>query len=318
MKNIYLAVLAILLSAMLLVPLISTSSQKEQGQDALPDNTDKNKVLMKITETGEIKKLDINDYIFGVVAAEMSADYSAEALKSQAVCAYTFYLYRLNQNKNNDFHVTDSHLTDQAYKNDEQLKEKWGENYTVNCEKIKEAVNSVKGLAITYNGKPIFAAYHAISSGKTRAAADVWGGEYPYLCAVDSIGDLLCPEYLSTATVSAEDFKKALAEKVTFSGEPESWLGEITPDSTSAVKNIKICGTTLEGSAVRDIFKLRSATFDVTYNKEKGFIFTVRGYGHGVGLSQYGANYMALQGSTYIEILSWYYKDCKLEKIQTN
>ena len=109
--------------------------------------------------------------------------------------------------------------------------------------------------------------------------------------------------------------ENAPSEKETVpSGTPAADI-TTTPDATSAVKQIKICGTTLEGSAVRDAFKLRSQTFDLSYNKEKGFTFTVRGYGHGVGMSQYGANYMALQGSTYIEILSWYYKDCKLERL---
>lgn len=315
MKNLYLAILAVLLASMLLVPLVATSLPKENTLEMPPEGTAEKKVLLKISETGEIRELNVDDYIFGVVAAEMSAEYSLEAIKSQAVCAYTFYLYRVSKNQNKDFYITDSHLTDQAYLDNEKLKEKWGEKYEENKGKISEAIKSVKGMAITYEGKPIFAAYHAISSGKTRAAADAWGGEYPYLCAVDSIGDLLCPEYLSTVTVSAEDFKKALNEKVKFSGESESWVGEITPDATSAVKQIKICGTTLEGSAVRDAFKLRSQTFDLSYSKEKGFTFTVRGYGHGVGMSQYGANYMALQGSTYMEILSWYYKDCKLERL---
>ena len=314
MKNLYLAILAALLASMLLIPLVAVSPQKD-SITPLPQGQKENKVRLFITETEKIEKMDIDEYIFGAVAAEMPADYSAEALKSQAVCAYTFYLYRSAQNKDKDYDITDSPLTDQAYLSTESLKEKWGEDYTANSEKVAQAVKAVSGMAITYEGSPILAAYHAISPGKTSAAADVWGGDYPYLAAVDSIGDLLCPEYLSTVTVSTEDFKNALKEKVEFSGEPKGWIGEITPDSGSGVKEIKICGTTVTGSAVRELLKLRSTAFDVAYSEEKGFTFTVRGYGHGVGLSQYGANYMALQGSTYIEILSWYYKDCQLKKL---
>lgn len=315
MKNTYLAVLALLLASILLIPLVAVAS---------PIKTDKNQpvpipkadtVRIKNTETGKVEEVALTDYLIGTVSGEMPASYSTEALKSQAVASYTFLLYRRAENGDKDYDITDSFTTDQAYLNSEKLKEKWGDAYTENHEKIKAAVAAVQGMAVTYQGKPILAAYHAISPGKTQSAAEVWGGEYPYLTVVDSIGDLLCPEYLSTVTLTPEEFKKKLEGKVELSGEPKGWLGEVQTTKGSGVKSIKIGGTALEGDAVREIFGLRSAAFDLTFSAETGFTFTVRGYGHGVGMSQYGANYMALQGSTYIEILSWYYKDCKLERL---
>ena len=315
MKNVYLAVLAALLASILLIPLIAVASPVNSDIQNSPQLSQTAQVRLKVTETSEIKKIDLADYIFGAVAAEMPANYSEEALKSQAVAAYTFYLFRKGENSDKGYDITDSHITDQAYLNSDELKEKWGDAYAANSEKIKSAVASVSGMAVTYQGKPILAAYHAISPGKTQSAADVWGGEYPYLTVVDSIGDLLCPEYLSSVTVNVDELKKALNGKVEFSGEPKNWIGKAVSNSGGGVKTIKICGTALEGSTVRDLLKLRSTSFDVAYSADKGFTFTVRGYGHGVGMSQYGANYMALQGSTYMEILSWYYPGCQLQKI---
>ena len=297
MKNVYLAVLAALLASILLIPLIAVASPVNSDIQNSPQLSQTAQVRLKVTETSEIKKIDLADYIFGAVAA------------------YTFYLFRKGENSDKGYDITDSHITDQAYLNGDELKEKWGDAYAANSEKIKSAVASVSGMAVTYQGKPILAAYHAISPGKTQSAADVWGGEYPYLTVVDSIGDLLCPEYLSSVTVNVDELKKALNGKVEFSGEAKNWIGKAVSNSGGGVKTIKICGTALEGSTVRDLLKLRSTSFDVAYSADKGFTFTVRGYGHGVGMSQYGANYMALQGSTYMEILSWYYPGCQLQKI---
>ncbi|MBQ1183711.1 MAG: SpoIID/LytB domain-containing protein, partial [Clostridia bacterium] len=209
--------------------------------------------------------------------------------------------------------VTDTSAKDQAFLSVSEAKERFGDNYQRYTDKITSAVNEVEGKKITYNGKPILACCHSISGGKTESAELLWGGSYPYLKPVESAGDVLSSGYLSEVTVSKEDFKTAFKDlEINFKGESDKWITDINRSTSGYILSLKLCGTELKGSAVRSTLKLRSTNFDVS-TTDDNFVFSVRGYGHGVGMSQYGAQYMALQGSTYEEIIKWYFTGCVVE-----
>ena len=262
--------------------------------------------------------MDAITYTIGVVSGEMSASYEVEALKAQAVAAYTFACYRRSLRAGEDYDVTDSYTTDQAFLSEEAQRKKWGDNYEANLKKIREAVESVAGQMLTYEGEPILAVVHSISGGNTESAENVWGKEYPCLKPVESAGDVLSPGYLSTVTVSAEDFKKAVEElEVKVSGEPDTWLGKSELSESGTVLSIKICGTKVKGTQLRSKLSLRSANFDIKFN-DGNFEFSVRGYGHGVGMSQHGAKNMAEQGYNAYQILDYFYKNFKFAKLSDN
>ncbi len=312
MKNSYLIILAVIMASMLFLPLAATALPSAQGDAALTLAPQTEDAVRLKTDTG-ITEIGTDEYLVGVVAAEMPAEYTEEALKAQAVAARTFLSYKKAQNAEEDYDITADENTDQAFLNEEQLREKWGEDFSENLEKIKSAVATTENELICYDGAPIMAVYHAVSSGKTETAANVWGKDYPYLTVADSIGDLLCPDYLSTVGFTEEDFKKQMGEFVELSGEAKGWLGKTENTESGTVNKIVIGGKEFKGSEIREIFSLKSSSFDLIFDG-MDFMFTVRGHGHGVGMSQYGANYMAQQGSDYKEILSWYYKDCEIKK----
>ena len=299
MRNVYSVLVAILFLCMLLLPLIAGRGEALPPQ---PQQAEKDEFAVLIGE--EIVYLSAQDYITGVVAAEMPALYNEEALKAQAVAAYTYASYkRLNTKENYD--ITADSQKDQAYIGEAEMKEKWGENYDKYKSRIEKAVAAVCGQAVLYDDKPIFAAYHAISSGKTETAFNVWGGEYPYLVAVESVGDKLADGYKSEKKLSQADFLSAL-------GIEDGTIGEVSRSESGTVLKITIGGKEFTGSEIRKNFSLRSANFSITKTGEE-YCFSVLGYGHGVGLSQHGANFLAEQGLDYKQILLWYYKGCEVK-----
>ena len=160
---------------------------------------------------------------------------------------------------------------------------------------------------------PILAAYHNISAGRTESAKTVWGSEYSYLQPVDSLGDLTAKQYLSEASFTPEE----IAQKLTLpenDGSPSLWIGEIKTSDSGTVTEISFCEKTFTGGQIRSLLGLRSSVFTVNFD-DGSFNFRVQGHGHNVGMSQYGANYLAEQGYTYIEILSWYYTGCKMKRL---
>ncbi|MDR2686496.1 MAG: SpoIID/LytB domain-containing protein, partial [Oscillospiraceae bacterium] len=179
--------------------------------------------------------------------------------------------------------------------------------------KVGRAVDAVLGQAVTWEGRPIFAAYCAVSGGKTESAANYWGDDFPYLQSVDSPGDKLSPDYSKTVTLLPEDVKKALgkAQGVKLGKDPSAWFGAPERSGAGAVLAVEVGGKTLSGRAVRELLGLRSANFTVGY-KNGAFEVKCLGYGHGVGMSQYGADFMARQGSGYKEILEHYYTGCEV------
>lgn len=318
MRGIYIGTIALLFFCMVLFPLFSMN---QTVLSATPDNDVSNSSYsvsgesfrVKLSKEDKVVTLSAYDYIRGVVAAEMPAEYSLEALKAQTVAAYTLALCRKAENADKDYDITDSTTPDQAYMSDAQFKEREGSNYEKYKQKIGEAVQSVLGQVVTYNDKMALTVYHDISGGKTESAEVLWGGSYPYLKPVESVGDLLSPKYLSEKKIDSNMMKSALEGlSVSVSGDADSWFGNAECSESGTVLKIKVCGKSISGSDLRNALSLRSANFDVNFS-DGNFVFSVRGHGHGVGMSQYGAQFMALQGSDYKEILKWYYNGCDIQ-----
>lgn len=274
-----------------------------------------NKGVLKVmnTEDGKITEISVEDYIIGVVSAEMPALYEEEALKAQAVAAFTFASQRKNENASKEYDITNNHTIDQSFINKEEMKEKWGEEYDTYYEKIKKAVQAVSGYMVCFDKKPIVAVYHAISSGKTEDSKDIWGDEFPYLKPVLSEGDKLHKDYLSEVSFTAEEIRNKLSTETEFSGDESGYFGEIKRTDSGVIKEISVCGKKLTGARIRTLLDLRSSNFSIEF-KDGKYCFSVFGYGHGVGMSQNGANYMAKQGSDFEEILTHYYTGCEVLK----
>lgn len=318
MKRLYLVSIFILMIAMLFFPLAARGDKNgdenlpAMGEPFLdPQSSEKKTLRVLRRESGEVEEMSVEDYLFSVVAAEMPALYETEALKAQTVAAYT-YAMRKAEASDKDYDITDDSSVDQAFTSRDKAREKWGENADTYEEKIRSAVKSVLYETVTYNGKLILAAYHAISSGKTENAADIWGGEYSYLVSVESAGDKLSPNYLSIVTFTEEEFKEKLSDLVSLSGDAASWFGDIGKTDSGSVMTAVVGGKAVSGGEIRNALSLRSSNFDLSY-ADGAFTFTVRGYGHGIGMSQYGAHYLAQQGKNYKEILLHYYPGCKVE-----
>ncbi len=266
-------------------------------------------ISVMLTETGETKNIPIREYLIGCVSAEMSPYYHEEALKAQAVACYT-YAKRTGETTENA--ITDDPSTHQAYISKENRKEKWAENYDAFEEKIEKAVDSVIGEYLVYGDETALAVYHSISSGVTQSAFSLWDKEIPYLQSVASVGDKLSPDYKSEVEFAAEEFVST-AEKLGAKRDEKEFLGEITLTQEGYVKTAQIGGKDLNAAEIRRAYSLRSNCFEIE-KTEKGYIFTCYGYGHGVGMSQYGADYMARQGSNYRQILAHYYPGTELKE----
>lgn len=293
---------------LLLFPLIP--NKKVSAQPVLLTQPQEDKeITFRLKQGEEIKTIGAKDYIIGVVSAEMPALYNEEALKAQAVAAYTFAIKRKQENTANNYDITDDFTTDQSYIDTQKQKEKWGDKYGEYSEKISKAVTSVLGKTVQYKGEYALTVYTAYSTGKTESAKNVWGKDIPYLTPVDSVGDMLCPDYLSTVSLSEAQIKEKLPKIKDIAA--KDWFSSPTYSDSSTVMSMKFADTVLTGSEIKTALSLKSAAFEVK-NQNGTFVFTVRGYGHLVGMSQYGANYMAMQGSTYEEILKWYYKGCEV------
>ena len=322
MKSVLISGLCIICS-MLLIPIFAIKGNESPIETGVRDETVKKETIVKAekfklldTATNSITEIKSSEYIFGVVAAEMPALYETEALKAQAVAAYTFALYRKNEAEKNgrEYDISTDHKTDQSFITRAAAREKWGEKADEYEQKIENAILSVQGLALTYDKEAILSVYHAISSGVTEESKNVWGTHLPYLVSVDSSGDKLAETYLSVNSFSAEDLKAKLSHLADTSGDNNIFSNPKTSDA-GTVTEIDINGKTVSGFAVSEALELRSSSFQVSF-ADGMYTFIVRGYGHGVGMSQNGANLMAKEGKNMEEILAHYYQNSKL--IETN
>ena len=254
--------------------------------------------------------IPLEQYIYGVVSSEMPIGFEKEALKAQAVASRTYVLYNIESHKDKDYDVYDTEDS-QVYQTDEELKEKWKDKYVEYSNKIKRIIMETKGEYLSYDGKIIEAFFFSTSSGYTENSEDVFSEKLPYLRSVESKWDKDSPSYDDKKEYSKIDFYNKLgleySDKLNISSVKNSKTGRII--------SLKINGIDFKSSDVREKLKLRSTFFNIESDNKTVTIKT-KGYGHGVGMSQYGANGMALAGFLYKDILKYYYTGVKIEKIK--
>ena len=266
--------------------------------------------IITLFHNGKVEEIKLEKYLVGVVAAEMPGNFEIEALKAQAVAARTYTLRKekYGNDKHNDAIVCSDYTHCKAYVSDEEIKGKGEEWVRDFLPKITKAVIDTNGEIITYDNEPISAVFFSTSSGMTENASDVWGGEVPYLVSVKSEGDDESPRFTDEISFTYEEFKdkiKSSAEKVEFSDTPTEWIKEIIRNDTNSVSKINICGTLIKGTDIRTLLGIRSTNFEIEVTDK--ITVKTKGFGHGVGMSQYGANYMAKMGYDYKDILKKYY-----------
>lgn len=271
-----------------------------------------------IVEKNEVCEINFEEYIKGVVAAEMPATFEDEALKAQAVAARSYILNKIQTDTKHengaDICNNPSHC--KAYSSKEELQEKWGNDFDKFYEKISKCIDDTNNCVMIYDNKIVNALFHSTSSGRTENAKDIWGENVDYLVSVASFGDELSPRYKSSVTMSIEEFKQILKNNYPQISWPDGsqLIGEARRSEAGGIISMDIANITLSGNEIRNIFSLRSTniTFDIT---DCDVTLNVVGNGHGVGMSQYGANYLATQGKTYIEILKTYYSGVEVVKL---
>ncbi|MCL2095806.1 MAG: stage II sporulation protein D [Oscillospiraceae bacterium] len=293
------------------------------------EETEEKEIFISVMDakTGGVNVFELEEYLRGVVFSEMPSSFEREALKAQAVAARSYCVYKIifstessREEHNgadicNDFRHCKDYI---SYEDAEKIRGE--ENIAPLWEKVSDAVFETKGEIITYLSEPAIAVFHAISGKETESAENIWGNYIPYLVSVDSEEQNNIEEirnYATESMFSADEFKERLTSNgfdAGFSGDAAFWIDSsgIVLNSSGRVDRVKICGEEITGRKLREIFSLRSTDFVLEY-KNRAFIFTVRGYGHGVGMSQYGANLMALDGRDYRDILTWYYTGVKID-----
>ena len=272
-------------------------------------------------DTGEVEQVALDTYLCNVVSAEMPADYEIEALKAQAVVARTYTIYKIQNKKHDNADICDDSNCCQAWVSKETRLSRWEESKRENnWAKIEQCVNDTKGEIITYQGKPINAFFHANSGGVTELPVNVWGGSnFPYLQVVETAGEEGYTQYSSEVTLKEDELIEKLKTKysdiqIDFKNDDSIKILEYT--DSNRVKTIKFGNHEISGVETRTILGLRSTNFEIT--KENGTIkFTVKGYGHGVGMSQTGADTMAKAGNNYQEIINHFYIGVELKDINS-
>ncbi len=270
-------------------------------------------VTLTIQDGDTTEQMTLERYLTGVVRGEMPASFEMEALRAQAAAERSYVYYQLAAGRK-DAHPDADFCTDHtccsAYLSETAAREKWGGDFAPWNTRVEQAVSDTDGQVVLYNGRPILAVFHSSSAGRTAAAGDVWSGDLPYLVSVDSPeGEETVPYYYSTVTFTAAEAKEKLLTahpELKLSGTPDRWFGAAAENGSGRVETVSVGGTDIEGTELRRIFGLRSACFTVAADSES-VTFRVTGYGHGVGMSQYGANQLAREGKTWQEILEWYY-----------
>lgn len=296
-------------------PAASPGSEESPSPDPQMSLRDGDTVFT-VASGESVTETTMADFLPGVLAAEMPVSFEDQALRAQAVAARTYIMYcTVHENsKHPQADVCTDYSCCMAWLDEPVLRGNWGDEYETNMARIRSAVEDTDGHILTYDSQPILACFHSSSSGKTEDGGELWG-DVPYLASVVSpeTGDDV-PNYVTTVEVSAENFREnilLLYPEAVFGEDPALWLGEAQPDESGRVRSIAVADVSVTGPEMRKLFSLRSTAFSLEYSGG-AFVFTVTGYGHGLGLSQYGANVMARKGFTWKEILSHYYPETVL------
>ena len=276
-----------------------------------PAPSDRSVMLTVKSRTGNLRQMDLQSYLVGVVLAEMPADFDSEALKAQAVVARTYTRKRMEGSKHDAAAICMDPACCQSWRSEEEYLAQGGRQSSV--EKVRQAVTDTDGMVLCYDGKLIDATYFSCSGGSTEDAVAVWGQDVPYLQAVESPGEENAPRYSDTVSFSASDFAGKLG--LSAGEDPAGWFGAVTYTEGGGVKTMVIQGKEFSGTQLRSKLGLRSTAFEITVRGKKIEI-TTRGFGHRVGMSQYGAQAMAKAGSAYGEILAHYYTGTELVRME--
>lgn len=299
----------------------NVQNQENLNQKTSYDYKEYNTIKLLHVKTSEVEEIPLDEYLYSVVAAEMPASFEKEALKAQAVVARTYTIYKIqnSSNRHEGAHICDEATCCQAWISKEDRFNKWEETTRQsNWDKIVDAVDVTKGKIITYEGKPINAFFHSNSGGKTETTINVWGGSnYPYLQTVETSGEDAYSQYESEVVLDKQSFINKIKEKhsdfvIDFNEENCIQILEYTEGNR--VKLIKIGNLNLSGVEVRNLIGLKSANFKVTIENDN-VKFQVLGYGHGVGMSQTGADSLAKQGKNYEEIIKHFYTGVEVVNI---
>lgn len=313
-------ILAFLIPLMLIKPIREDVPELPVTPTEESAETTDAEIKIKLLDEGKVLEIALDEYLMGVVAAEMPAVFPDEALKAQAVAARTYTMKKASSapaKEHNGAAVCSDSAHCKAYRPLAECAAGWNENAETYSEKIKRAVRETDGEILLYDGEPITAVFHSTSSGRTESSVDVWGGNLPYLVSVESGGDESSPHFEEEKSFPPEEFRTRFANKypsAVFDENPENWITNIKRSEAGGVKSISVGGVSVKGSEVRSIYELKSSNFTISYDNGNMKIRT-RGYGHGVGMSQYGARALALEGKTYDEILKKYYTGVTLGRI---
>lgn len=321
-------IVVLLLTAVLtaLVPITVFSAKgntqilnEENGQSQ--NNTDgyssESEIKVFNHKENTTQTMNFRDYIIGVVAAEMPVEFHSEALSAGAVAAATLARKNLSQGADPQLLgavISTDSTKHQAYMSKEEMKSRWGDKFDEYYEKLSTAVDKSIDYSVMYDGKLIVAAYHSMSSGVTEDAQNIWITGFPYLVSVESSGDELAPKYEQTVVIPIDEFREKIEEAgATLSENSAEWIGNGEYSQAGTLMNIKIGNKLFTGKQLRELFSLRSYALTLE-NTADGIAVTSKGYGHGVGMSQYGADYYARQGYTWQEIISHYYTGVDIVK----
>ncbi len=310
----------IIIPSILVLPFASGKTDSTTGGSAvLEENKDWNKLLEEASmidvsvyrkEKDEVETIPLEQYIVGVVASEMPVEFDEEALKAQALAARTYVIKQMMSDvqkgilKGADINDTVEH---QVYKDEEQLKEQWKGNYEKNIKKIRKAVYETRGQILVYENEPITASYFSMSNGYTENSDDYYSSAFPYLTSVESPWDTEAPKFTVETTIPVHVFESTLGVKI-----DRKHVGEIVSRTESnRVEKVRIGNKEFTGREIRDKLGLRSTDF-IWELAGQNVVITTKGYGHGVGMSQYGANGMAKSGKTFDEIVKHYYQGVEI------
>ena len=323
MKRIIVAAI-LLLAAQFLLPVLLLRPVTE-GEETTPDLLplrrgqtmfDRTQTVRLLMPDGETQAVSLSEYLWGVVAAEVPASFHMETLKAQAVAARTYWASC--GAKHGDAQVCTDSGCCQAWTSKADARAGWGDRAQEYDRRVADAVRQTDGLCVLYEGMPIQALFFSSAPGSTVDAVAVWGRAVPYLVSVESPEGDEVPNYRSHLTLSAQEARELLLARcpqADLSGAPENWFSDFVREPSGTVRTVRVGGVTMKGGEVRGALGLRSACFSVTAEGDR-LTFDVTGYGHGVGMSQYGANAMAAEGKTFQEILTWYYTGAEVGKYE--
>lgn len=299
----------------------SAEPQSSRQESEKPvDTTDASAYRVLDVSSGQVIEVPVRDYIIGAVCAEMPATFDCEALKAQAAAAHTYAeRQRLREKASPTPELCGADFSNdtskyQGYFTVNQAKQYYGEAFEQSYKKIADAVDEVADFIITYNDEPIISAFHSMSPGMTESAENAWGTAVDYLVPVESDADTSAPKYLEETVYQRDVLREKLSSAfgaADLGDNMEEWVKVTGTSESGTVLTASVGGIIVSGSDIRSALALRSPCFTVK-SEGDSMTFTTKGYGHGVGMSQYGANSMALNGSTWEEILAHYYVGCSI------